>query len=193
VTDDDRTQKAEGAAAGEKPPEVQPPETASAAELSDWVVGARSLLRVSDVPKPTPVSVLLRRRRRYGLAICFLTLAAVGLAVYSTAKELRSATELHGRIVDLEGRPIVGARVFLTFQPKIEATTGQDGVFRLAEVPLGLQDLLVVVEDAGEEYLVRAARGDVTDIGNLVNHVPPQSVRKGPGGGADWGSDTSIR
>ncbi len=62
------------------------------------------------------------------------------------------------------------------------AVTGRDGSFRLPGVPLGPQSLVVVAEDAGQEYRVGESTAAVHDLGILDYSVPSLRVRVGADG-----------
>ena len=77
-------------------------------------------------------------------------------------------------------RAVVGSRAMES------STTDDDGAFRLPNVLSGPQTFIVAVDDVGEEYPVRVASDVTTDVGKLVFHVPPTSIRRSPGGGFGW-------
>jgi hypothetical protein len=97
-----------------------------------------------------------------------------------------TTAEIQGKLLDPLQRPLAGARVFLSSDPAVVTTTGPDGVFRLLQVPPGRRTLVIVLEDMGEEYRVRAQRVGPVDVGTLTYHVPPRRVLRSPGGGAGW-------
>jgi hypothetical protein len=153
----------------------------------DWLQQARSRAQATDdaensAPPPRPPS----GRRRAGLYFLALLTVLVSFHLWEVRLTPLTTADLQGRLEDPLCRPLTGARVFLSSDPAVVTTTGPDGVFRLSQVPPGRRTLVIVLEDMGEEYRVRAQRVGPVDVGTLTYHVPPQRVRRASGGGAGW-------
>ena len=80
--------------------------------------------------------------------------------------------EITGTVVDLEGRPISGARIFVR-GVDVEATTDSKGIFKL-EVPIGLQDISVVHQDfSAQDVAMEVSRSSST----ITIELTPSSVQ----------------
>jgi hypothetical protein len=154
-----------------------------ATNLLEWVNGTRDRLATESPPIAARPP---RNIPKWVLALLLVVSVGMGWLAWNSCRAPTSA-EVVGMVRDIHGKAVADALVFLIANPTIETRTHSDGSFRLTLVPSGSQVLLIVQEDMGEEYAVRAKSGTVIDLGDLVYRVPPRSVRRGPGSGADWG------
>ncbi|MBN2310850.1 MAG: carboxypeptidase regulatory-like domain-containing protein [Candidatus Hydrogenedentes bacterium] len=96
-------------------------------------------------------------------------IAVVMVVVSSLGAAAGDGAAVAGRIVDPDGEPIAGARVFLEpglADPLIEARSGPDGAFRFDDVPPGLVGVLAIADGfayGGTSVMVRVAE-TVSDI-----------------------------
>jgi hypothetical protein len=157
-----------------------------ASDFSSWVQEARSRPSPSEAEGPAPR--LSRLRRHYPrIVLSLLAALSVGWFLYLLGVGKHTVpTGIQARIYDPKHRPLAGARVFLTSDPTVATVTDRDGEFCLSVVPSGRQSVVVALEDAGQEYPVIVKDASLTNMGELVYSVPPQHIRRAPGGGAGW-------
>jgi Carboxypeptidase regulatory-like domain len=154
--------------------------------MTDWVQQRRAQTPPAE-PTPAKPSSNTPARQRFRLLLVCLAFLSCGWFLYTYLNSnVSTVTGIQGQLVDPMHRPIAGARVFLESDPTFETVTDRNGNFCLSEMPLGRQVLVAALEDAGEEYSVKVVGATIIDMGSLVYHVPPQSVRRSPGGGYGW-------
>lgn len=145
------------------------------AEFAGWRQEVRALPSVESQDSRGPQ---FRRSLARGVAP-FFVIWGVGLAVFGGWSVLFPPTAiLSGRVCDGEGRPVLGARVFVPLSAAPETITNAAGRFELRRVPTGRQSVVVVLEDLGQEYRVEKLGAlEKRDLGDLTYSVPPLAER----------------
>jgi Carboxypeptidase regulatory-like domain len=153
--------------------------------FADWVQQVRSQTEI-DLSPAKPNTQPSRRRRQIGAVLFLLAMTGVGWSLFALMNQTQSPAGVHGRLRDPRNRPVAGAYVFLTSDPTIATNTDQDGGFQLLGVPRGNQTLVIAQSDMGQEYRINVTDPASTDMGELVFHVPPLSIRRMKGSGVGW-------
>lgn len=88
-----------------------------------------------------------------GLPALLLPLLAPGSAHAALAEQLETLARgaVEGSVTTPDGRPVVGARVFLVDSPQTGGTSDADGRFRLSDVPAGPSWLRAELEGFGRQ------------------------------------------
>jgi hypothetical protein len=147
--------------------------SASASALADfagWRQEVRALPSVESQDSRGP-----QFRRALARAVApFFVIGGVGLAVFGGWSVLFPPTAvLSGRVCDVEGRPVMGARVFVPLSATPETITSAAGRFELHGVPTGRRSVIIVLEDLGQEYRAEDLRAlEKRDLGDLTYSVP---------------------
>lgn len=104
------------------------------------------------------------------LALCFNIFIFVRADVSSLTAQNNSGAE--GLVIDEENRPIPNALVFSADRPTVSTTTDNNGRFLLQDLPPGVNQLVVVRNNIGQEFYVTLAEGKVTRVNYLSFTAP---------------------
>lgn len=121
-----------------------------------------------------PVRVYLVRGANITLVITAIVLALVvwfGGDVVNRAFG-RTGT-VQGIVLDENGAPIANSEIFLIAAPDQMVRTDANGSFTLANVPTGMQELIVSTGRWGQEYRVSINERQMTQAGALTFLTPP--------------------
>ncbi len=107
---------------------------------------------------------------------------AMGLNLYiflradvaNIVRQTNSGAE--GMIIDGENRPVPHVLIFSAEHPSISATTDENGRFLLNNLPAGINRLVVVRNNVGQEFYVTLAPDKITRLDYLSFTAPLEDI-----------------
>jgi hypothetical protein len=130
-----------------------------------------------ELGQPTATTTRQPSLLRPAAIVLALVFAALAVYIGATADPIGSAETAHtiqGAVCDARKQPLARALVFVEAHPEVSTTTAPDGTFSLKNVPVGVQKLVVVLDDVGQEYPVTIQRDSLNEVGTLTYRAPPE-------------------
>jgi hypothetical protein len=90
----------------------------------------------------------------------------------TSSLSLKNNSGAEGMVIDGENRPLPDVLVFSAQVPTISTTTDENGRFLLQHLPPGVNRLVVVRNNVGQEFYVTLAEGKVTRV-DYLNFTAP--------------------
>jgi hypothetical protein len=134
--------------------------------------------KIEYQPDGLPRARESKRPFYFRLLIGFVLFLAVGLNLYVFVQAdiasltLKNNSGAEGMVVDGENRPMPNVMVFSASAPTISVTTDENGRFLLNNLPPGVNRLVVVRNNVGQEFYVTLAEGKVTRV-DYLNFTAP--------------------
>ncbi len=107
---------------------------------------------------------------------------AVGLNLYVFIRAdvatvlLKNNSAAEGIVIDGENRPLAHALIFSAEAPTISTTTDENGRFLLNNLPEGVNRLVVVRNNVGQEFFVSLVADRVTRLDYLSFTAPLEDI-----------------
>ncbi|MAT96765.1 MAG: hypothetical protein CL608_06445 [Anaerolineaceae bacterium] len=134
--------------------------------------------KIEYQPDGLPRARESKRPFYFRLLIGIVLFLAVGLNLYVlvradvSAISLKNNSGAEGMVIDGENRPVPNVLVFSASVPTASTTTDEDGRFLLNNLPPGVNRLVVVRNNVGQEFYVTLAEGKVTRV-DYLNFLAP--------------------
>ena len=116
------------------------------------------------------------------LFIGIVLFLALGLNLYVflqadvTSLTLKNNSGAEGMVIDGENRPVPDVLVFSANAPTVSTNTDENGRFLLNNLPPGVNRLVVVRGNVGQEFYVTLAEGKVTRVDYLSFTAPLEDI-----------------
>lgn len=129
---------------------------------------ADGLPRARESKRPFYIRILI------GITI----ILAIGLNLYTfvhtdvAALFQQNNSSVEGIVIDGENQPVPHVLVFSATTPTISTTTDENGRFLLTNLPLGINRLIVVRNNVGQEFYVTLTDDKITQVKNLNFTAP---------------------
>ncbi len=81
-----------------------------------------------------------------------------------------------GMVLDAENRPLSNVLVFSAEFPAVSTTTDEDGRFQLDRLPAGVNQLIVVRNNVGQEFYVTLNDNQMTRVDYLSFTAPLEDI-----------------
>ncbi|MCA9918657.1 MAG: carboxypeptidase regulatory-like domain-containing protein [Anaerolineales bacterium] len=81
-----------------------------------------------------------------------------------------------GMVIDAENRPLANVLVFSAEFPTISTTTDANGRFQLSHLPAGINRLVVVRNNVGQEFFVTLNESKMTRVDYLAFTAPLEDI-----------------
>jgi hypothetical protein len=109
------------------------------------------------------------------------TLVLIALAIIAApwftsdlfSRVTRTNGTVRGIVVNAQQQALGGAIVFVIAAPNTLVTTASDGSFEINNIPAGMQSVVVVYNEIGQEYPVNILSSTATELGALAYTAPP--------------------
>ncbi len=138
--------------------------------------------RIEYQPDGLPRARESKRPYYFRLLIGITLFLAVGLNLYiflradvaSLVQQNNSGAE--GMVIDEGNRPISNVLVFSANAPAISTTTDENGRFLLHNLPSGVNRLVVVRNNVGQEFYVTLDKDGITRVDYLSFTAPLEDI-----------------
>lgn len=107
---------------------------------------------------------------------------AIGLNLYVFLRAdlatiaLQNNSGAEGMVIDNENRPLPNLLVFSAEYPTLSTTTDKNGRFQLNNLPAGVNRLVVVRNNVGQEFYVTLAENQTTRVDYLSYTAPLEDI-----------------
>lgn len=134
--------------------------------------------KIEYQPDGLPRARESKRPFYFRLLISIVLFLAVGLNLYvlvradASAISLKNNSGAEGMVIDGENRPVPNVLVFSASVPTASTTTDENGRFLLQNLPPGVNRVVVVRNNVGQEFYVTLAEGKVTRV-DYLNFTAP--------------------
>lgn len=138
--------------------------------------------KVEYQPDGLPRAQESKRPFYFRLLVGTVLFLALGFNVYVfvrtdvSAMAIQNNSGAEGIVIDGENRPIPDVLVFSAEVPTISTTTDANGRFLLHNLPAGVNQLVVVRNNVGQEFYVTLAEGKTTRVDYLNFTAPLEDV-----------------
>lgn len=92
------------------------------------------------------------------------------------ALRLKNNSGAEGMVIDDDSRPVPNVLVFSASAPTVSTTTDENGRFLLQNLPPGVNRLVVVRNNVGQEFYVTLAEGKTTRVDYLNFTAPLEDI-----------------
>lgn len=138
--------------------------------------------KVEYQPDGLPRARVSKRPLLFRTFIGFAILVALALNLYvffqadlgTIALDNNSGAE--GMVIDAENRPLPNVLVFSAEFPTISTTTDANGRFQINHLPAGVNRLVVVRNNVGQEFYVTLDDGKTTRVDYLSFTAPLEDI-----------------
>lgn len=117
---------------------------------------------------------------RYIIGITIFLALSLNLYVFIKADittiALSNNSGAEGMVIDDENRPLSNVLVFSADFPTVSTTTDENGRFQLNHLPAGVNRLVVVRNNVGQEFYVTLNEGKMTRIDYLNFTAPWEDI-----------------
>ena len=134
--------------------------------------------KIEYQPDGLPRARESKRPFYFRLLIGIVLFLALGLNLYVfvsadvASLTLKNNSGAEGIVIDGENRPVPHVLVFSAERPSVSTTTDENGRFLLNNLPPGVNRLVVVRNNVGQEFYVTLAEGKVTRV-DYLNFTAP--------------------
>jgi len=138
--------------------------------------------KIEYQPDGLPRARESKRPFYFRLLIGIVLFLAIGLNLYifvradASALSLKNNSGAEGMVIDSENRPLPNVLVFSARVPTISTTTDENGRFLLQNLPPGVNRLVVVRNNIGQEFYVTLAESKVTRVDYLNFTAPLEDI-----------------
>lgn len=138
--------------------------------------------KVEYQPDGLPRAQESKRPFYFRLLVGALLFLALGLNVYVfvradvSAMMIQNNSGAEGIVIDAENRPVPNVLVFSANVPTINNITDENGRFLLKNLPPGVDRLVVVRNNVGQEFYVTLTEGKVTRVDYLNFTAPLEDI-----------------
>lgn len=119
-----------------------------------------------------------RRTLYFRLFISIIFFLALGLNLYVLVRAnivlppAKNSSGVEGMIINGQNQPVPHVLVFSADTPSLSTTTDENGRFLLQNLPPGVNRLVVVRNNVGQEFYVTLDEGQVTQVNYLSFTAP---------------------
>jgi hypothetical protein len=134
--------------------------------------------KIEYQPDGLPRARESKRPFYFRLLISIIFFLALGLNLYVLVRTdvpsltLKNNSSAEGMVIDGQNRPVPHVLIFSADAPSISTTTDENGRFLLNNLPAGVNRLVVVRHNVGQEFYVTLAEGKVTRV-DYLNFIAP--------------------
>lgn len=138
--------------------------------------------RVEYQPDGLPRARISKRPLIFRIMIGITIFLAVSLNVYVFVRAdlatiaLSNNSGAEGMVIDEENRPIPNVMVFSAEFPTVTTMTDENGRFQLNHLPAGINRLVVVRNNVGQEFYVTLNEGKMTRVDYLSFTAPWEDI-----------------
>lgn len=138
--------------------------------------------KIEYQPDGLPRARKSKRPFYFRLFIGIVLFLALGLNLYVfvrtdvTTLSLQHNSGAEGLVIDAENRPVQDVLVFSAEAPAVSTTTDENGRFLLENLPAGVNRLVVVRNNVGQEFYVTLTSNGITHVDNLNFTAPLEDI-----------------
>ncbi len=138
--------------------------------------------KIEYQPDGLPRARESKRPFYFRLLVGIVLFLALSLNIYVfvqadvTTLTLKNNSGAEGMVIDDDSRPVPNVLVFSASAPTVSTTTDENGRFLLQNLPPGVNRLVVVRNNVGQEFYVTLAEGKTTRIDYLNFTAPLEDV-----------------
>jgi len=138
--------------------------------------------KIEYQPDGLPHARESKRPFYFRLLIGFALFLAIGLNLYIfvrtdvNSSSIKNNSGAEGMVIDDQNRPLPNVLVFSARVPTISTTTDENGRFLLQNLPPGVNRLVVVRNNVGQEFYVTLTEDKITRVDYLSFTAPLEDI-----------------
>ncbi len=138
--------------------------------------------KIEYQPDGLPRARESKRPFYFRLLVGIVLFLALSLNIYVfvradvTTLTLKNNSGAEGMVIDDDSRPVPNVLVFSASVPTVSTTTDENGRFLLQNLPPGVNRLVVVRNNVGQEFYVTLAEGKTTRVDYLNFTAPLEDI-----------------